>query len=190
MFEHVSLLLSFVYVVALTHLLAAATELITARDRVKPSGLMIFWMVQATMLLLINWLSLFGLSDIKQWTVREVGMQFGSSIVQYFTCSLISMRVKEEGPVDMPAYFEKQRPVIFASFLALALIAMVTNYLDRNNTNGMTPDAWVGEDLLILPIVLVLPFAAYAKRKWLQWTAAVLDCAALIYFLTAFTIPA
>jgi len=39
-FEHVTALFSFVYALALTHLLARIAELIVARDRVKFSGLL------------------------------------------------------------------------------------------------------------------------------------------------------
>jgi hypothetical protein len=56
MFEHVTLLLSFIYAIAITHLLGSATELILARDRVRLSGLLIAWMVCALLLLVTNWL--------------------------------------------------------------------------------------------------------------------------------------
>jgi len=44
-FEHVTALLSFVYALALTHLLARIAELIVARERIKFSGLLALGMV-------------------------------------------------------------------------------------------------------------------------------------------------
>lgn len=46
-FEHVTTLFSFVYALALTHLLARIAELIVARDRVRFSGLLALGMVNA-----------------------------------------------------------------------------------------------------------------------------------------------
>jgi hypothetical protein len=44
-FEHVTILLSFVYAVALTHLLSSATELLIAGKRVRFSGLYAVWVL-------------------------------------------------------------------------------------------------------------------------------------------------
>ena len=49
-FEHVTALLSFVYALALTHLLARIAELIVARDRVRFSGLLALGMANAILL--------------------------------------------------------------------------------------------------------------------------------------------
>ena len=57
-FEHVTALLSFVYALALTHLLARIAELIVTRERVKFSGLLALGMVNAVLMVFVNWLSL------------------------------------------------------------------------------------------------------------------------------------
>src|SRR5207302_7729484 len=54
-FEHVTALLSFVYALALTHLLARVAELIVACERVKFSGLLALGMVNAVLLVFVNW---------------------------------------------------------------------------------------------------------------------------------------
>ena len=64
-FEHVTALLSFVYALALTHLLARIAELIVARERVKFSGLLALGMANAILLVFADWLSLWDLRSIK-----------------------------------------------------------------------------------------------------------------------------
>jgi hypothetical protein len=61
-FEHISVLLSFVYALALTHLLSSATELMIARRRVRFSGLYAVWAVNAAALLMSNWVALYTLT--------------------------------------------------------------------------------------------------------------------------------
>ena len=53
-FPHVTILLSFVCAIALTHLLSTTTELVLARKRVRFSGLYAAWMFNTVLLLLNN----------------------------------------------------------------------------------------------------------------------------------------
>ncbi len=75
MFEHVTLLLSFVYALALTHLLSSATELVIAGKRVRFSGLYTLWAINAAVLLMTNWTAIYALTAVNRWTGVEVLIQ-------------------------------------------------------------------------------------------------------------------
>jgi hypothetical protein len=190
MFEHVTILLSFVFAIALTHLLSTATELVLARDRVRFSGLHALWMTNALLLLLINWLSLWGLVIIKHWTVPEVVLQFAAAIMQYFQCSTLTIRASDNESIDVPAIFERHRHVIFAAFAATAVISMIQNYWDRNNSAGLSSTAWVVEDLGVLPALIAALIAGWARPQWLQWLAGLAMTAISIVFLAIYAMPA
>ena len=49
MFQHITVLFSFVFAIALTHVLSCVSKLILARDRVRVSGLHALWMLNALM---------------------------------------------------------------------------------------------------------------------------------------------
>jgi hypothetical protein len=183
MFQHVTVLFSFVFAIALTHLLSCASKLILARDRVRFSGLHALWMLNALMLLLINWLSLWLLEAVKHWSVGEIMVQLGWAIPQYFTCSLISMPVGNEEGIDMRVFYERQRPVLFSAFAVTYAMSMVANFADRNNLEGWKPGDWIGADLLVLPILIAALVAGWAKPRWLQWTGAWFGLALQSWFL-------
>ena len=124
------------------------------------------------LLLLINWLSLWLLENIKHWSVGEIMVQLGWAIPQYFTCSLISMPVGSEEVIDMHAFYERQRPVLFSAFAVTYAMSMVANFADRNNLEGWKPGDWIGAELLVLPMLIAALVAGWAKPRWLQWTAA------------------
>ena len=188
MFEHVTILLSFVYAVgSRTHLLSSATELLIARKRVRFSGLYAAWVLIALLVVLINWLSLWGLVALKRWTVAEVVLQFLTAIVQYFTCS--TFRVTEargDEAIDLPALYQQRRPLIFSAFLALDLIASFQNWWHRNNMAGLRPADWVGEDISIIPMAVAAFIAGWARPRWLQWTAAASVFGLSIFFLVTY----
>jgi hypothetical protein len=183
MFQHITVLFSFVFAIAMTHVLSCVSKLILARDRVRFSGLHALWMLNALMLLLINWISLWLLEKVMHWSVGEIMVQLGWAIPQYFTCSLISMPVGNEGVIDMPAFYERQRPVLFSAFAVTYAMSMVANFADRNNLEGWKPGDWIGADLLVLPMLIAALIAGWAKPRWLQWTAAWFGLALQSWFL-------
>jgi hypothetical protein len=72
MFEHVTVLLSFVFAIALMHVLTSTSELIWARRRVRASWLQLLWMANAVISIAINWIALAPLTSIKKWTPLEI----------------------------------------------------------------------------------------------------------------------
>lgn len=187
MFEHVTLLLSFVFAIALTHLMSSATELIQERRRVRFSGLHALWMLNALVGLLVNWLGIWQLTILKRWSVSDVMLQFAMAAAQYFTCSLISLRPEPGEPIDMEAFFARQRPVFLAAYAALMLISMIQNWVYRDTSAGIAPGAWITEELLCAPMLGALLIAQVSSRA-LQWAAGLALLAFQGYFLITFAV--
>ena len=172
MFQHITVLFSFVFAIAMTHVLSCVSKLILGRDRVRFSGLHALWMLNALMMLLINWISIWLLETVKHWSVGEIMVQLAWVIPQYFTCSLISMPAGNEEVIDMRAFYERQRPVLFSAFAVTYAMSMVANFADRNNLEGWKPGDWIGAEMLVLPMLIAALVAGWAKPLWLQWIAA------------------
>jgi hypothetical protein len=145
MFQHVTVLVSFIFAIALTHVFSSASQLLLARDRVRFSALLALSMVNAALGVIINWLGLWDLQNLKHWSLGEVLLQLGWVVPNYFSCSLVAMPVSESGPLDMSAFFERQRRIIFSATLALSVMGGLATYLDRNTlkdgslTTGSAP---------------------------------------------------
>ena len=75
MFQHFTVLVSFIFAIALTHVFSSASQLILSRDRVRFSALLTVSMVNAALGVIINWLSLWQFENIKRWTLGEVRLQ-------------------------------------------------------------------------------------------------------------------
>jgi hypothetical protein len=190
-FEHVTILLSFVYAVGLTHLLSTTTELLIAGKRVRFSGLYASWVALALLWVLTNWMSLWGLVALKHWTAAEVVLQFLTAVIQYFTCSTFRIgEARGDEAVDLPALYEVRRPLIFGAFLALCVVACFENWWDRNNMAGFGPSTWIGEDLTIVPMGVAVAVAGWARSVWLQWAAAALMAGLTIFALAIYAMPA
>jgi hypothetical protein len=171
MFEHVTILLSIIFALAMTHILASATELVWQRRNIRFYGLHALWMANALIGLLCYWLSIWELAAVRRWTGLAIVLQFIPAIVQYFACSLLSMRREGAEIMDMKAFYERQRPAIFVAFSLMMIAAMIETYADRNNVAGHNPVDWIGAELPIFLMLVATLIAGWVKQLWLQWTA-------------------
>lgn len=186
MFSHVTVLLSFIFAIAITHLLTSATELGWARDRVRVSWIQLLWMFNALFALLVNWIGMFFLSALTRWDAAEITMNFVAALIQYFTCSFISIRVPDKGVVDMPAFYARQRPLIFAAFAGVVATSIFLNWWDSGSLPD--PSAWIYADLTIAPQLIFIGIAGWARPVWLQWLAGIAMAATMGYFLFAYAL--
>ena len=173
MFQHVTVLVSFIFAIALTHVFSSASQLILARERVRFSWLLSVSMLNAALGVIINWLGLWDLQHLKQWSLTEVVLQLGWVIPNYFSCSLVAMPYSESGVLDMAVFFERQRRVIFSATLALWAMSSLSIYLGRNNFEGLRPNDWIGFELFGLPLGICAVLAGWSKPRWLQWIGVV-----------------
>ena len=171
MFQHVTVLVSFIFAIALTHVFSSASQLLLARDRVRFSALLAVSMLNAALGVIANWLGLWELQNLKDWSLGEVLLQLGWVVPNYFSCSLVAMPVSENGLIDMPTFFDRQRRIIFSATLALSLMGGLANYLDRNKLEGWRGNDWIDVELLGLGLLLAVCalLAGWARPRWLQW---------------------
>jgi hypothetical protein len=169
MFQHVSVLVSFIFAIALTHVFSSASQLLLARDRVRFSALLTVAMVNAALGVIINWLGLWEFQNLKHWSLGEVLLQLGWVIPNYFSCSLVAMSYSEGGLLDMSAFFERQAPGYFLCHPCPVRDGRLATYLDRNNFQGWKPNEWIEAELVGLALGVFAVLAGWAKPRWLQW---------------------
>jgi hypothetical protein len=169
MFQHVTVLVSFIFAIALTHVFSSASTLILERERVLFSSLLAVSMLNAALGVINNWLGLWDLQNLKQWSLTEVLLQLGWVVPNDFSFSLVAMPVSEAGSLDMPAFFSRQRRVIFSATIALSVMGGLAIYFDRNNFEGWKPNDWIGAEIVGLSLAVFAILAGWRKPLWLQW---------------------
>jgi hypothetical protein len=182
-FDHVILLLSFVYALALTHLLSRIGALFVARQRVKFSGPLALAMGVAIMLVYANWLGLWDLRDMKSWDLLSITTQFTFSVLVYFICILIGPEAGE-GEIDMEAFYWRQYRPYYWTMLAGMGVSLAANaeFLKTPNTA-----LFIRENLAVLPMFLPPVLALVVRARWAQWLAGIALLAMMIGFTIAFS---
>ena len=177
--EQVTLLLSFIYVIALTHLLSSTTDLVIARDRVRFSPLLALWMFISFVALISNWLSIRELTSMAHLTTARILVNCFTAILQYFTCSLVSIKIEAHQEIGMPAWFDRQRVLFLGCYALLGGLALFVNYVDRDQ-GGRTSAVWWAGDIIMLPAFLLIVSAMWVKAESVQWAAALVLLATLL----------
>lgn len=96
-------------------------------------------------------------------------MLFTETIILYLVCATLAIKVREHARVDMPAFFERNRRVIFGAMAAGSLSGMILNFMGRNFVANS--DDWIKADAAILPALVVIAVAALSKPKWMHLAA-------------------
>lgn len=166
-FELVLILLSFVYALALTHVLSRIGVLVLAFSRVRFSGLLALAMLNAIVQVFLGWLLLWDFRNV-QWDLFSILAQFVLAIMSYFIC--VFAAPERDGDVDMNALYRLRRRPFYFSVLILYVLS-----LGANVTLLRTPEAplllRMNEiSFLSLPPI-ILPLCTTAQ--WAQWVGGI-----------------
>ena len=133
--EIAATLLSFVYVLALTHILQCFRDLWIDRERVKIAASQLMWMVSLMLLGIETWFPA-ATADVGEITGWRLGARLLFSMGIYFACAFVSPPVPEEGVVDLQTYENRNGIGYKLTFLFLGAVAVPLNY--DNHSHGGT----------------------------------------------------
>lgn len=183
-FEHVTALLSFVYALALTHLLARIGELIVIRERVRFSGLLALGMINAIITVFSNWLSLWDMRSVTSWDLGSIAVQFTFAILLYLVCVLVGPKAPDDGTIDLEDFFWRQRRYFYGAVLSCEIVALIAN-LDFLKSNNVA--LFVKENLATLPMIIPTIVALFSRNRVVQWICGLIFFASMVIFTILFS---
>jgi hypothetical protein len=177
-FEHVIVLLSFVYALALTHLLSSIAQLIRAGARVRFSWTFAFWMLNAFLTIIANWIGFWDLRALPSFSMGTVFFTFLMAFVNYLQAALVCPEVGD-GSLDLAQFQARQGPRYIAAFLASAVMAFTANFIYGSIYNLLQ---WTAENLAVIPMIVIAVLALIFRRPAIQFALALISMAVWFYF--------
>ncbi len=128
-FSYLSVLLSIVLGLAVTHLLSGFAALVHARRRVT-----MYWpapaQMAATLLGTVQvWWAMFGLRQIRHWSFAGFLVVLAQVIAVYLMAAFITPQIGREGRIDLREAYFREAPWFFASILAALAISLAKNFM-------------------------------------------------------------
>ena len=179
-FEYIILFFSFIYTLALTHLLFAATRMIRHRRSLVFSWPHALWMLNALLLLVCNWISLWDFHTLKSMALPVVLGGFALVGVMYVICALIAPDFEDGDGFDLRAFHEREGRTYILAFAAFLPLATVLNVAAGA---GVGIESWAEQNPIVIamapPVLVPLLFRA----KWAQIGGPLVLVAIMVAYL-------
>lgn len=163
-FDFVLLFLSFVYTLALTHLLMSVARMIRYRNDIVFSLPQALWMLVALGLVVGNWISLWDFHKLAKISASEIGAAFAFSILVYLDSALVSPDFDKDGTIDLRAFHDRQGPAYIGAALATVAVSVVINLA----AGGVGVPNWASENAVVLAMVPPAIAALAFRQPWVQ----------------------
>ena len=170
-FDFVLLFFSFVYALALTHLLMATARMIRYRSTIVFSVPHALWMFVALVLVIGNWISLWDFHAFSKITAWTIAIGFGFSILVYLACALLTPdfeRDGTDGTLDLGEFHQRQGATYMGAMFATLIASVVINAVAAS-TMGM--QSWGSENTLVVVMIVPMAAAFFVRKYWVQVVA-------------------
>jgi len=170
-FEHVVVLFSFVYAVALTHILSTGAAMLRADSGLRFSWIYLGWLINAVIVIIANWTSLWDLRGIQSYSIAIIFFTFGLAIVNYLYAALVSLEGRRDGELDLRDYHDQQGRRYIGAFVLSAAMALAANLLFGS---AFSIGEFLRQNAAVVPMVITSIIAwVFVRRTWVQAAALV-----------------
>lgn len=180
-FDYVMTLMSFVYALAIAHLLATVGDIIGAWSRVRFSWFNAAWMTFALFGVLAWWIGLWTLRAIPAWRMDAVGVFFLLAGVLYLEARLVCARIPAEGIVDLGAFHRREGRKYMAVWTALTVLTMAINIGYLGTLTGNFAEVLAKNQAVLAMFVAGLTGTIFSDRR-VQLGAVLLNSAAWAWY--------
>lgn len=178
-FEFIILFFSFIYTLALTHLLFAWTRMLRHRRQLTFSWPHFLWMMVALGNLSINWISLWDFRTNGALALGTIAGGLLFVVINYFVCALVSPDFDEGEVYDMKRFHECESPTYIGATLVLTVASVVANFLAGSE---LGVSKWSNENSLVITFIVPPVIALIIRRPWVQWAAPAALIAGIIFY--------
>jgi hypothetical protein len=162
-------LVSFVFALAIAHLLTGAIAIFRARSRVIFSFTHAAWMIISLMQVMLWWLAFWDFRLMKSWNVGYVAFTLLAGILVYVYTGLVCPEVPKHGPLDLEDYHRRHGREYIAVYLALGVVGFVYGAVYGYLYNIPEQTA---QNAVIAPMTLVAIVAVIFPNRTLQTVCA------------------
>ena len=181
-FEYFTVLLSFVVSLGVANLLQTIVRLIQEHERVHFSLTYALWAAAIFNLQVTFW--------FKAWTYHE---QFALrtetsipplvlAIIAFIACGLATVRVPENGPIDLRGFHARQGRKYQVAYAVFMLVAIVQSALMGDAARDYGTFLFNSVVQVVLALICVVA-AAFHRVRWVQiWAPAILLFSAIAFY--------
>jgi hypothetical protein len=155
-------LLSFVYSLALTHVLLGVARIVRHRRTVRLSAAHALWTVNVLVTVVLNWISLWDFRGAKALSLGEIAAAFFFAILLYLVATFVTPDVEDPKDQDLTAFHDREAVTYIGGLFFGAIVALLMNA----GAGKVGVASWASQNMLLLATLPILPLALIFRRGW------------------------
>ena len=180
-FDYVLSLVSFIYALALTHLLTAAARMVRHRRQIVFSWPHALWMAMIFIDLVINWLTFWDAHNLKVIDLAATAAVMVTATSNYFVVALVTPEFERDEDYDLVRFQARQGRAYLTALLVFGLVAFA-----GNATSPMLGLQWSEQNVLVGATFVPVLAALFIRRPLVQVLAPLVELAFVIWYALQF----
>jgi hypothetical protein len=171
-FDYLVTLFSFVFAMAIGHVLATVGDMVVASRRLTFSWLNAGWMLVVLLAVIAWWLGIWDLRKQGSWPTVTIGLFFCAACGLYVTARIACPRIAPEGHVDLREFHLREGPKYMIGYGLFSVFTVGTNtYFGMANGATSTAGSWLSQNAAIVPMAIAGFAAGMLPDRRVQATA-------------------
>src|SRR5262245_31498866 len=175
-FDYLVTLFSFVFALAIAHVLATVGDMVVASRRLTFSWLNAGWMLTVLLAVIAWWLGIWDLRRQQSWPTPTIAFFFTAACGLYVLARIACPRIPVEGPVDLRDFHRTEGPKYMIGFGAFSVFTIATN-TSFGLVNGATSSggSWLSQNAAVIPMTIAAFVAGFITDRRVQATAVAIE---------------
>ncbi|MDB5710905.1 MAG: hypothetical protein JWL96_2975 [Sphingomonas bacterium] len=168
-FDYLVTFFSFVYAIAIAHILATIGDMVVASRRLRFSWLNAGWMLIILLAVIAWWLGLWDLRRQRVWPTVTIAFFFCAACGLYLLARIASPHIPATDEVDLPAFHRREGPKYMIGFGAFSLFTIATNtWFGLESGATSSSGSWFAQNAAVIPMMLASLLAGFVPDRRVQ----------------------
>jgi hypothetical protein len=175
-FDYLVTLFSFVFAMAIAHVLATVGDMVVASRRLTFSWVNAGWMLTVLLAVIAWWLGIWDLRKQDTWPTDTIAFFFWAACGLYVLARIVCPRIPVEGPIDLREFHRCEGPKYIIGYCAFVIFSIATNtYFGVVHSATSSGGSWLSQNAALIPMGVTALVAALVPDRRVQVSAVVIE---------------
>jgi hypothetical protein len=175
-FDYLVTLFSFVFAMAIAHVLATVGDMVVASRRLAFSWLNAGWILTMLLAVISWWLGIWDLRKQASWPTATIAFFFGAACGLYVLARIACPRIAPDGPVDLREFHRREGPKYMIGYGAFCVFTIATNtYFGMVNGATSSGGSWLSQNAAVIPMAIAAFGAGFIADRRVQAAAVAVE---------------
>ena len=182
-FDYLVTLFSFVFAMAIAHVLATVGDMVVASRRLTFSWLNAGWILTVLLAVIAWWLGIWDLRKQGTWPTITIAFFFCAACGLYVLARIACPRIPFEGQIDLRAFHRREGPKYMLGYGAFAVFTVATNtYFGIASGATSSGGSWLSQNAAVIPMAIAAFVAGFVTDRRIQASAVTVELAMWVWY--------